>query len=372
MNYHLILTDYCNLCCSYCRGRVGEYDDGAAEAFVLDDDVPLELAYDLDTLASFLAGDPNPSVTFYGGEPLLRPDLITVIMNRIPKVKYLLHTNGTLLHQLPSSVINRIHTMSVSLDGPEALTDRNRGLGTYRTVVNNVRAVREGGFCGEIIARMTVSEGMDIGGAVRHLAGNMDLSFPSIQWQLDADFSRETGGDGFRSWIEGIYNPGIQDLIRWWVDVMRTTGHVLRWYPFLEPLQDMILGRRSLLRCGCGHESYGILTNGAIVPCPLMVGMKNYYIGHIASTQPDELPKYAIRGRCTDCRIRDFCGGRCLYSSVMGNWSEKRKDLICATVFNLHDRLKEVLPEIKDLLENNIIRPHDLDHPRFEGCEIIP
>jgi uncharacterized protein len=372
LNYHLVLTDRCNLCCSYCRGRVGEENDVSWGALVLDDEMPLEFNCDLDTLASFLSADPNPSVTFYGGEPLLRSDLIAAIIEYIPDVKYLLHTNGTLLDRLPNPVLNRMDAISVSLDGPETITDRHRGIGTYRKVMQNVRALRGRGFCGEIIARMTVSPGNSIGSAVRYLSLNSDFSFSSIHWQLDADFSRETAGVDFRSWIQDRYNPQIRELIQYWVNMIRITGTVPRWYPFIEPMQDMILGNKSLLRCGCGHESYGILTNGAVVACPLMVGMKEYYVGHIASTRPKKLPKYVIGGRCAKCRIRDFCGGRCLYAHLMGHWSDERKKLICETVFNLQEGLEEAMPEVKSLLNKGIIGYHDLDHRKFEGCEIIP
>jgi uncharacterized protein len=372
LNYHVILTDKCNLCCTYCRGRVGLDNDESLENLALDDNIPVDLAYDLDLLASFLTRDPNPSVTFYGGEPLLRPDLISAIMNRMPRVKYLLHTNGTLLDNIALPLLRQIQTISVSLDGPGTLTDRNRGSGTYHRVMQNLQSVRGRGFHGELIARMTVSKGTDIRSAVRFLAGNADFTFSSIHWQLDADFSRETAIQDFQCWVEESYNPGIRDLIRYWVDLMSKTGTVPRWYPFVDPLQDMILGKKSLLRCGCGHDSYGILTNGAIVPCPLMVGVREHYIGHIASTHPASLPKYLIGGRCTDCQIRDFCGGRCLYSHIMGHWSEKQKNLICDTVFNLQAGLQEVLPQVKGLLDEGIIRYSDFDHPKFEGCEIIP
>jgi uncharacterized protein len=372
LNYHIILTDECNLCCTYCRGRIWEDGVDSAATLHLDDNIPLSPEYDLDTLATFLAGDPSPSVTFYGGEPLLRPDLITAIMERIPQVKYLLHTNGTLLDRLAPSILRRLQTIFVSLDGPEASTDRHRGTGTYRKVLQNIRSARKGGYSGELIARMTVSVGTDISTAVKYLARNEDHSFSSIHWQLDADFSWENIEEDFRFWAEDSYNPGIRELIRYWVETMRSTGKVLRWYPFIDPLQDLILGKKSSLRCGCGHESYGILTNGAIVPCPLLVGVKEYYIGHIATTHPATLPKYVVGGRCTKCPIRDFCGGRCLYSSIMGHWSEARKNLICETVRNLHDGLKEVLPEVRTFLDEGTIGYHDFDHPRYEGCEIIP
>jgi putative peptide-modifying radical SAM enzyme len=338
----------------------------------LDEALPPELECDQEDLARFFARDLDPVVTFYGGEPLLRIDLIASIMECAPRVKFRLHTNGTLLHRIPPNLLNKFDAISVSLDGPESLTNQYRGIGTYRKVMLNLQNLHTQGFSGEIIARMTVSENTCIASAVRYLSSNRDFSFSSIHWQLDADFSQQENWGDFRLWIEENYNPGIRELIKYWVRAMGTSGKVLRWYPFIDPVQDLILGKKSLLRCGCGHESYSIMTNGALTPCPIMVGVKDHYLGHISTTYPEELVKYTIGGRCTECQIRDFCGGRCLYSSIMGYWSEDQKDLICGSVRNLHDGLQEVLPIVRRYLREGIIRHSDLDHPKFNGCEIIP
>jgi uncharacterized protein len=172
-------------------GRVGVDYDGTESALSLDIDLPPELDYNLGTLISVLRKNPSASITFYGGEPLLRPDLITKIMTYAGWVKYLLHTNGTLLDRLSPAILNRFDTISVSPDGPERLTDNYRGGGVYQRVVRNVQQLRKGGFTGELIARMTGSEETCIEDAVRFLSSNQDLSFFSVHWELDADFSAE-------------------------------------------------------------------------------------------------------------------------------------------------------------------------------------
>ncbi len=135
MYYHLILTDNCNLCCSYCRGKAFECLEGEDEFGEIDCALPVELDIDLDLLYSFLARDPEAALTFYGGEPLLRRDLIEEIMQHAPVSRFLLHTNGVLLDRLKSEVVANLDTILVSIDGPKPLTDLHRGEGTYNRVI---------------------------------------------------------------------------------------------------------------------------------------------------------------------------------------------------------------------------------------------
>ena len=100
MYFHLILTDNCNLCCSYCRAKAFESDEDETRESVpveIDPDLPVELAIDLPLLYGFLEKDPAPTLTFYGGEPLLRADLIDRIVREAPVQRFMIQTNGLLL-----------------------------------------------------------------------------------------------------------------------------------------------------------------------------------------------------------------------------------------------------------------------------------
>ncbi|WAC05301.1 MAG: TIGR04084 family radical SAM/SPASM domain-containing protein [Methanoregula sp.] len=373
MYYHLILTDDCNLCCSYCRARAfDESIAGAGNAVDIDEGLPADLDYDLDTLYRFLENDPSPTVTFYGGEPLLKRELVETIMDNAPVRRFMIQTNGTLLDRLSPEYVNRFSTILVSLDGREELTDAHRGAGTYRKVMGNVRRIRAAGFSGELIARMTVTQDTDIADAVTCLWDNPDHSFSSIHWQLDAGFADDFSSRKFASWVNERYNPGIRDLVRRWVDLMAEHHRVPRWYPFVDPIDDLLNGRASPLRCGSGHANYSIMTDGHIAPCPIMVGMRQYYLGHISTTSPAGLRKIDVGGDCAGCRIRDFCGGRCLYAHIMHPWTGEGKKLVCGTVENLHDALTGALPEVRAMVAGGVLSPADFSHEKYNGCEIIP
>ena len=374
MYFHLVLTDNCNLCCTYCRAKAfSDLKESEAErSQVIDEDVPVDLDVDLSTLYHFLAQDPDTTLTFYGGEPLLKADLIQQIIHEAPVNRFMIQTNGLLLDRLPPAIINRFSTILISIDGDRKLTDANRGAGVYDAVMENARRIRANGYTGELIARMTVTEDTDIAGAVRHLAANPDYSFSSIHWQIDANFAGDYHLRRFKEWSESQYNPGIQALVRSWVDTMASEGRVLRWYPFLDPMEDLLLDKTSRLRCGSGYANYSIMTNGNIGPCPIMIGMSQYYVGHIASAHPLRLAEVPINGECRECRIRNFCGGRCLYSQITQPWGPAERRLVCATVQNLHDALLEALPRVRELLDRGIITHADFRHEKFNGCEIIP
>ena len=374
MYFHLILTDNCNLCCSYCRAKAfNEREENEGDrALIIDENLPVELAFDLPVLYNFLKKDPSPTLTFYGGEPLLRTDLIEKIVREAPVRRFMMQTNGTLLDRLSPEIINRFVTILVSLDGKKELTDANRGAGVYDQVMENIRKIRAQGYNGELIARMTVTERTDIVEAVHHLACNPDYSFPSIHWQVDANFAGDFFLRRFGEWARDCYNPGVRMLVDDWVDHMETEGEVLRWYPFLDPMEDLLYKRESRLRCGSGYANYSIMTDGNIGPCPVMIGMSQYYVGHISHSHPLELDPVLISGDCSDCRIRPFCGGRCLYSNITQPWGIAERRLVCNTVENLRDALITALPRVQKLINQGTITPGDFAHEKFNGCEIIP
>jgi putative peptide-modifying radical SAM enzyme len=374
MYFHLILTDDCNLCCSYCRGKAFENleESESERAVQIDESLPTELAYDPRILYRFLEKDPVPTLTFYGGEPLLRADLIERIVREAPVKRFMIQTNGLLLDRLPPDILCRFVTILVSLDGRKALTDANRGTGVYDRVMENIQKIRARGYTGELIARMTVTEKTDIAEAVHHLASNPDYSFSSIHWQIDANFAGDFFLRNFRKWTHDCYNPGIRTLVDDWVEHMETEGSVLRWYPFLDPMEDLLYERESRLRCGSGYANYSIMTDGNIGPCPAMIGMSQYYVGHISRSHPLELDCVHIHGECMECGIRTFCGGRCLYSNITQPWGITERGLVCGTVENLRDALIAALPRVRRLIGEGVIARDDFAHEKFNGCEIIP
>jgi putative peptide-modifying radical SAM enzyme len=343
-----------------------EEDPAGHSPGTIDETICENLAFPLTELYAFLARDQHAVLTFIGGEPLIRSDLVMEIMDDAPVKRFMLQTNGTLLSKLPKEYTNRFETILISIDGDKALTDGHRGEGIYDMVLSTADLIRKNGYKGELIARMTIAEDTDIFSAVTHLAHH----FTSIHWQMDADFTGDFSHRRFAVWSEE-YNAGIRRLVSEWVSRIEKTGVVPKWYPFLSTTEDLLLGRSSKLRCGSGYANYSVMTNGWIAPCPIMVGMADYYAGHVKDADPRHLPEVPIGEPCLSCDIYGFCGGRCLYSNIVRPWRDDFR-LVCGTVRALHDALVENLPRIQKMLDEGTLSMEAFAHTRYNGCEIIP
>ena len=294
-------------------------------------------------------------------------------MDSVKAKHFLIQTNGLLLDRLEPKYVNCFHTVLVSIDGDKALTDLCRGKGTFRKVINNLKLIRRNGFKGELIARMTTMKKTDICKQVTWLLNNDEFPFSSVHWQLNAGFWKDFKRRDFKNWSEENYNPGVRKLAEFWVGRMENEGEVLRIYPFLGITQSLLLDeKQNLLRSGAGWTNYAIQTDGYIIPCPAMWGMKKYYLGHVNSTNPLKLKKISVGEPCTKCDILNICGGRCLYANVTKRWPPEAHDLVCKTVRNLKDATSKKMHRIRKLIENGKINLRDSEFMKYNGCGIIP
>jgi uncharacterized protein len=305
---------------------------------------------------------------------LLCTNEIKQVMTSAKSKHFMIQTNGLLLDRLEPEYVNRFHTILVSVDGDEELTDHYRGKGTFRTVINNLRLIKKNGFKGELIARMTVMEQTDLYKQVTWLLDNNEFRFSSVHWQLNAGFwGHDHARRDFKHWSETSYIPGLVRLGRFWVDEMEKKRIVLRLYPFLGIADSLLFdGEPSLLRCGGGWINYAIQTDGYIIPCPTMWGMKDYYLGHVATADPVKLKKLFVAEPCSECDILNVCGGRCLYANITRRWSKEAYAEVCKTVRSLVTAVEAQLPRIKNLMDDGKVSKHDFEFMKYNGCEIIP
>lgn len=367
MHYHLILTDECDSRCRYCYEKsFKEFDNGLDKKFKFS--FPSESKdFDIKKLKDFILGNENPVIIFYGGEPLLRIDLIKKIIDSMD-VPYRMQTNGKRLDQLPPKYLKKIDKILISLDGTKERTDLNRGNGTFDKVMQNIEKIKKEGYNGELIARMTIDPSFsDIYDQVIYL---YKKGFKSIHWQIDVGFYKFDFDKKKIAKFFDNYNSQIKSLINYWVTKIEK-GKVLKFYPFLGIVNSLLFNEPTKLRCGAGHAGYAITSDGTIVACPIMNYIEDFKAGTLDSS-PISLGKFDCSDECSHCNYYNLCGGRCLYWRKAGLWPEEGDKMICDSIKYLIDELKEQMPRINKAIKTKKVSLKDFEYEKYFGPEIIP
>jgi len=323
-----------------------------------------------------MSKDESPVIEFYGGEPLLRIDSMEKIIDSI-KAKFVIQTNGVLLDKIKPEYLSKFNSILVSIDGEKSITDEKRGAGVYDRIMKNIELIRQRGFVGDLVARMTVSQGTDIYENVSHLLELKDPGFDHVHWQLDFEMfweSWEHTIPGIEEWIHS-YNSGISTIVKQWLEEMKKTGRVPGIVPFIGIMKSLLKDEPSRLRCGSGIDFFTIMPDGRISACPVSIDFDFSVVGSIYANDPLSLcNKACVVEPCLSCDVFHICGGRCLF---MNNSQHLLREngmlLICATVKHLISELKDILPVVRMLIENGGVKPAYFEYPEFNnGCEIIP
>lgn len=127
------VTFRCNLRCSYCGVDQLEYSELSAAQ-------QMEMLRELHALG-------GRWVTFSGGEPLLRKDLLDVIDYAVDTLgmHVFLSSNGRFVPKYIDR-LTKVDKISISLDGPADIHDAVRGEGSFQRAVDAIVAARARGI----------------------------------------------------------------------------------------------------------------------------------------------------------------------------------------------------------------------------------
>jgi len=336
--YIVIVTPTCNLNCKYCGGSIKG--------------LPEELQYSLDELADFIGKDKDAIIAFYGGEPLLKANLVKKMIDALPAKKFVLQTNGYFIEKL-GEYIHKLDTILLSIDGRREITDFYRQKGCYDKVMKALNFLKENDYKGEIIARMAVSYKTDIYKDVMHLL----QFFPYVHWQLDVVWSNLWGVKEFKEWTEKSYKPGIKKLIKYWIKKLEE-DKIVGIVPFLG-IASRILHGGNGLPCQAGKEALAISPDKKIMACPIAFDFEWNVLGDFK-----EFKRIDIGEPCTKCSLFNICGGRCLFFHKEWLWGKEGFDAVC-------EATKFLIKEIKKY--EDIWKKHNIKYPPYNNTtEIIP
>lgn len=143
------ITQACNLRCVHCYARAKAA--GGPDELTTDQGLAL-----IDDLAGF----GSPVMLFSGGEPLMRPDLTSLIKRAVRNgMRAVISTNGTLITQDKAGELKDLGLsyVGISLDGLAEVNDRFRGVtGAFDQAVAGIRNCRAAGL--KVGLRFTINK----------------------------------------------------------------------------------------------------------------------------------------------------------------------------------------------------------------------
>ncbi len=315
----------CNLSCTYCYkedlqtpARGERMDFAVASRSV---DLLLQQAEARDSV----------SIVFFGGEPLTNMPLIRQVVDYAQRccgeqgkrVEFSLTTNATLLTaELIDFFAAHRFGISISMDGPKLIHDRNRrsvgGKGTYDVVVKKARMLLERYRAKPVGARVTLAAGVteveEIHAHLRQELGFHEVGYAPVTSSNNSAYvlsERELSevhaaferlGRQYRDCaIQGV-NNGFSNM------------HQL--------MTDLHEGRRKSLPCGAGVGLLAVDRQGGLNLCHRFTGSELPVFGNVETgIDAERLGGFLNRAadrtgtHCASCRIRNLCAGGCYHEA---------------------------------------------------------
>lgn len=268
MNYTIHLTERCNLRCKYCyENKKKKEIDFKNIQYLIDNEIKEKSKYVV--------------LNFYGGEPLLRKDLIydtiAYIKSKKSKTKFYfgMTTNGTLLDDKFIQCIKQNNFLHVaySFDGKKETQNLNRitvnGEGTFEIVESNAKKLLNN--YQNVIAMVVVTRN-NINMLKDNIEYLIEVGFRSFNLQFDylqdwQDEELEIIKEQYSKVAKLYYNKILNEQD---IDIS----------VFDEKIMSHIKeGYNCNKECNLGLKNINVGTDGKFYPCMQFVGDDRYIIG---------------------------------------------------------------------------------------------
>lgn len=333
MKITLSLTHRCNLACRYCyAGRSDKPDMQLSTAQQC-----------IDTALASLPAGKSLYLGLFGGEPLLRFDLIRDIVahayRRTPEtsapIRIGITTNGTLVSpEILDYVADQGINLCFSIDGPEDVHNRNRcrrnGSGSFAEVVRNLElAIQRLGVV-EVNAVVgpdtladvprTIDFLTDLGVRVIHLSPDIKATWPSEACDRFDNIYRQAA----EQYIT-CYQRGIEIALN-----LIDSKAIL----FVKG------GYSASDTCAMGDGEWGVAPSGNLYPCERFIGEDDdptFSLGNIrtglnpARRCALRLKRGNRREECSNCLYKRFCMSWCGCTNwFLSGESDRPAPVLCA------------------------------------------
>lgn len=332
----LVVTNTCNLNCSYCYANGGSYNQKNTV-------MTYEIANKIINLILKKVNNIK-TVQFFGGEPMIAYKTIMYIcdelnarLNETPKFSMV--SNFTLL---PEEFIEYIRKykikITVSLDGPKEINDclrvyKNNKLSTFQSVKSNINKLRSYGVDISAIECTYTDKHKELG---------ITKSFLNHFFKENFDIDTIIFGDEEKLFENKIISEDYEQILK---SIKENNIISIDKLIYVRKLFNKSYNE---FHCNIGFSSLSFFSNGDIYPCHRFAGTPSYCMGSIDDDDVFELEKFTeirsqlkqiskLNTNCINCEAQNICF-QCPANILLSETKGLNKSK-CDSMINLNKKL---------------------------------
>lgn len=306
----------CNLACPYCFAQTdGGFHFGSFNEKKIEDTIDFIVAH---------RNKMPVSITFFGGEPLLRFDLMKHTVKYVNEkykdepIGYSITTNGTLVNDeiIQFFKDNKVAVL-VSIDGPDNefnVRHYKDGTKSINDVLKNIKKFQEAKVPIELRATL-----LNINPYICQTFQFFEEM--KVPFSIIFAFSSENTSHHYADYDENTMSSiekQMEDLYLYYAKKVR--NHELIYNKRCSEIMNILRYRvKRNLSCAAGRTTFTITSKGDIFSCAHFMNNKDRIIGNIYNETPltekwnDFTPTpMNNREKCPDCWVRNLCNGGCM------------------------------------------------------------
>lgn len=314
------LTSACNLNCTYCFARGGDYGDQK------DNMGATTLPALRELILKNVTSSNKVRFEYFGGEPLLNESMIKKLVsfaNELEKetgikVLHRVSTNLTFLSDVMLDILcDNDFVVSVSIDGIKEIQDSQRpsrnGKSTYDTIIKNVERIKNKKPTIKTVARMTVAqEKITIFENVMDLVKTGLFDYVSL---YPASVLSEDGS--YKYYFDEEIRAQYKELFHRYNELFAASSCFKGFLEVEKTLDELLNGKLSINHCSAGGNYCTISSDNSIVTCHRLCGKEEYMMNTSELGGLDQKirmkwsEKVNDSETCKDCFAKYICGGGC-------------------------------------------------------------
>jgi len=334
-NINWNITRKCNLRCKHCYYEAGTQ---------LADELSTEESFALIDEIANVFGD-KASVTFGGGEPLLRKDIFDLLSyGKERGLHVVLASNGTLLSEEVAARLKNagVEDVIIPIDGTQKTHNAIRGEGVFEKATKSARAIRNAGL-GLVIDPCIMKQNEEETGKIIDIAENLDARQCRFFHYVSMGRGKEVIPDselGSARYAENLMQLFEEQNKRRELEICTTQA--CQYWVILKRKEEAGLYvpdffYTEIPGCRAAIGMLSIKPNGDVVPCPLL----DVKAGNVREMSLREilnskvfvaLRNREVKGKCAACIYKDICGG-CRVRAYLHNGDYMAEDPLCNEFF---------------------------------------